>query len=396
MFAVMDLARCWMKDMGRWLGSKGKVEPSVLLTDILFPSRFSRWRICEITSFIKEKSADILVFKVGNFAGIKFETDYEIMRDRQGFAGYNIFIFDPQFSYLNKFNSRIDGTAFNHKFPASYLFSKHADFNLTRYRLVYHIFLMCYTQFNSVVKFPHSRQAIHLYPGGGYASAQSLSQLSPETRIISTNPRTSAELSAMGHKRVIECKGAPLFTLGEKIPMKALNSGEISICFASMGHGLEKGAAHYQYLADKYYQRYPGQPARFVAVGNIVFKSNIISFPPMDMHDLMEFYTREIDVMVSLDTGVAYNGWPLGAEAAICGAVLLTTDPHQSQRSYGISDAAVHCFTIDDINGVVDLIASLNRDRFYLHRRSIACQKEFSKLFSYRNQQARIYDFLEI
>ena len=41
-----------------------------LVVDVLFPTRYSQWRIAEITSFIKEKQADVLVFKINAFAGI--------------------------------------------------------------------------------------------------------------------------------------------------------------------------------------------------------------------------------------------------------------------------------------------------------------------------------------
>lgn len=35
-----------------------------LVTDLLFPSKYSKWRISEISSFIVDRGADILVFKV--------------------------------------------------------------------------------------------------------------------------------------------------------------------------------------------------------------------------------------------------------------------------------------------------------------------------------------------
>ena len=96
-----------------------------LVVDVLFPTRYSQWRIAEITSFIKEKQADVLVFKINAFAGITYEVDYETMCDRQGFRDYDILIFDPRYNQLNRYNQRIDGTRWNGAFPASYLFTRH-------------------------------------------------------------------------------------------------------------------------------------------------------------------------------------------------------------------------------------------------------------------------------
>ena len=121
-----------------------------LVVDILYPNKYSRWRNLEINFFIDEFESDILVFKIDDFAGVDFECDYDFcnLDTNLKLQNYNILIFNPKYNYLNKYNKNIDGTLFNNKFYGSYLITKHTDFNLNNYSFVYHIFLMCYINFN--------------------------------------------------------------------------------------------------------------------------------------------------------------------------------------------------------------------------------------------------------
>lgn len=369
----------------------------VLLTDIMFPSKYALWRISEITSFIKEKEADILVFKVDEFAGVDFDADYDLMCARQGFSGYNIIIFDPKFNYLNKYNNKIDGTLWNGVFPASYLFTRGVNFDLSCYDLIYHIFLMCYSRFNAVARFSFARQAIHLYPGGGYLEAGSLRKISRKTKVISTQPKTTLDLIESGHGDFIECFGGTYITLDEPpIQQKSLNRGVMTVAFASMGQAKEKGADYFEGLVRAYRTSYPNRPVKFVSVGNIVFEEEVESHAPMAMHELMEFYRREVDVIVSIDTAVAYNGWPLGVEAALNGVVLVTTDQHRARSYYPFSDDAVHVFDLLQLEGLVDFVELLNQDREELLRRSRVCQRELTDYYAHERQQARIFDYIGI
>jgi len=49
----------------------------ILITDCIFPNRFSQWRNVEIMSFIEHFETDILIYKIENFAGINFDFDIE-------------------------------------------------------------------------------------------------------------------------------------------------------------------------------------------------------------------------------------------------------------------------------------------------------------------------------
>lgn len=114
------------------------------------------------------------------------------------------------------------------------------------------------------------------------------------------------------------------------------------------------------------------------------------------MHELMEFYRREVDVIVSIDTAVAYNGWPLGVEAALNGVVLVTTDQHRARSYYPFSDDAVHVFDLLQLEGLVDFVELLNQDREELLRRSRICQRELTDYYAHERQQARIFDYIGI
>ena len=140
----------------------------ILLNDGVFPTKYQQWRIQEIKSFIEKGDVDIIIFKMDSFSNIDWNIEYEYMKDYYQLDKYNILIFDPKYNYLNKYNKNIDGTKFNNKFPGSYLFTQHIDFDINRYDVIYHIFLSQYEIFNKNYKIHPNKQFIHLYPGGGY------------------------------------------------------------------------------------------------------------------------------------------------------------------------------------------------------------------------------------
>ncbi len=370
---------------------------SVLVTDVLFPTRYAMWRIAETTSFILEKSADVMVFRHDRFAGFHLGVDYAEMMFEQGFADYNILIFDQNYNHLNQFNTRVDGTRYNGKFRASYLITRHEVFDIKRYSLVYHIFLTCYAQFNQAVYFQKRKQAIHLYPGGGYPRKNALTVLSKKTKVISTHPRTSAELNEIGHTNYIELLGGTFFTKEDgPIHPKPINNGVLKVGFASMGHAAEKGAADFVMLSKVYKEKHPESRVEFISIGKDALHPDVTHLGPMPMRDLFSFYRTELDVMVSLDTGLAYNGWPLGSEAALAGAVLATTDPQNARGAYGLTENSIFYIEPRNLNHLVEFISALDRDRSKLQSRSIACQSEIGNLLSYQNQQAKIFDFIGI
>ena len=52
----------------------------VLLTDIVFPNKYARWRLTEIYNFINDYDTDIMVInRINNYAGISFNFDFDIL-----------------------------------------------------------------------------------------------------------------------------------------------------------------------------------------------------------------------------------------------------------------------------------------------------------------------------
>lgn len=369
-------------------------DKKILLVDILFPTKYSQWRICETTSFIQKK-ADIIVFKVDSFAGINFGADFEEMSHQQGFEDYNVIIFDPKYNHLNKYNKKIDGTKWNGCFNASYIVTTEETFDLSKYDYVYHIFLMSYIRFNTCATFPPQKQAIHLYPGGGFTSVESAKQIHPATKVISTNIITTKVLESLGHSNFIECLGGTFFTHSDVQWTPKRSKKEITVAFASMGHAAEKGADIYKLIAKTYRENFADDNVKFCAIGNITPDDNITTHPIMPMSELNKFYYENVDIMISLDTGLAFNGWPLGIEAVLGGAVLMTTDPHSLNSAMAIPTDALYIFDIKNTYDAVNFIRTMYLDREKLLHHAQAGWNYFSHVNSYNSQQQKIFDFIE-
>ena len=171
---------------------------------------------------------------------------------------YNILIFDQKYNHLNEYNTKVDGTKWNGKFPASYVFTKNSSFDINEYDLIYHIFLHCYREFNKRIEYPREKQAIHLYPGGGFSGSQALRHDLPHSvKLISTNPKTSSILDNEGIENYLECLGGTFFTKDAVYPHKVSekHDGQLTVAFASLGHSHEKGACIYHEIARQFREK---------------------------------------------------------------------------------------------------------------------------------------------
>lgn len=365
---------------------------NILITDIVFPNKYAVWRNVEIQSFIERYSADILVNCTKSYAGINYDIDYEFINSTGILHGYEFLIFDPNYNYLNRYNTHIDGTAFNNQAPYSYLLTKKGLFDIDSYDLVYHIFLNVYNYFNKSFNFPLHKQIIHLYPGGGY-DATNL-DLPPSVHIVSSSPITSNHIASLPNNSV-DCWLGPFMLEGEQIPHRPehLSKETITVCFASMGGGIAKGDRHYLELVRLYTHLYPKDMIRFISIGNCSPHPQITNYPAMDYKALGEFYAREVDIFVNLETGQQFNGWPLGIEAAKQGAVLISTDSYNQRPSYTIDDDTIP--VCDSVIAFVHFIHSLVHDRTRMER-----IKQNFRIFALRHlsfdaQQRRVFTFLE-
>jgi len=366
-----------------------------LVVDILYPNKFSRWRNLEINFFIDEFNSDILVFKLNGFAGIDFECDYDFcnLDSNLKLQNYNILIFNPEYNYLNKYNKNIDGTLFNNRFHGSYLITKNTEFNLNNYSFIYHIFLICYTNFNNHYVFDYNKQLIHLYPGGGFTgNLIDLNQINKSVKLISTSPITTKLLEQSNEYDFTEIKTVPMFYKYEKIKIKNLNDGQLIICFSSLGHGTEKGHDKYISIVNEYKSKYPTDNVKFISIGNCEGGHNIINYPPMDYIELQSFYYDSVDIYLNLETGKSFNGWPLGMEAIKSGSVLITTDSSNVSGFYNLQSNPF--YITDNLNEYVDVIKSLYIDRNLLLLKSKEGQKFIVEYSSYENQQKKIKEYI--
>lgn len=361
----------------------------VLITDLMFPNRYSQWRNVEILSFIEKYDTDILVYKTEIFAGIRFDFDYKHSIFFESLKDYNILIFDSRFNHLNEFNTRIDGTKFNNLCSGSYLLTKKNYFDADNYDIVYHIFLGLYNQFNKDYRVNSSKQAIHLYPGGGLANSQNINEIDKEVRLVITHPDV---VDWAKDRKYIKAFMAPLLMKNQSISHNNQKS-RLGICFASLGHGHAKGDQYYIKIAQIYKQSFPQDQIDFYSIGNCS-RSNLITHKnPMDYVSLSNFYHDYIDVYLNLETGTDFNGWPLGIEAAIQGSVIITTDTRNSSQKFAVSNNTF--FVSHDILEIVKQIKLFHDDRNLLQEYSKNTKSFLEKIISYESQQKRIFKFLE-
>lgn len=364
---------------------------NILITDIVFPNKYAVWRNIEIQSFIERYSADILVNCTKSYAGMNYDIDYEFINSTGILHGYEFLIFDPAYNFLNRYNTHVDGTTYNNQAPYSYLLTKKATFDIDSYDLVYHIFLNVYNDFNKSFTFPFHKQVIHLYPGGGYDATHL--DLPPSVHIVSSSPITSNHIASLPHNSV-DCWLGPFMLEGEQIPHRPehLSKETITVCFASMGGGIAKGDRHYLELVRLYTHLYPEDMIRFISIGNCSPHPQITNYPAMDYKALGEFYAREVDIFINLETGQQFNGWPLGLEAAKQGSVLITTDSYNQRSYYNIDDDTIP--VCDSVIDFARFIHTLVHDRHRMQQIKANFRIFAAKWLSFDVQQQRVFDFL--
>ena len=113
----------------------------VLLTDIVFPNKYARWRLVEIYNFMNDYDTDIMVInRINSYIGNNLNFDFDILNDAFNLYDYNILIFNPAYNYINKYNSNFDGTKYNGKLPCDYIIQKkkfeNTIFSIENYDLI--------------------------------------------------------------------------------------------------------------------------------------------------------------------------------------------------------------------------------------------------------------------
>jgi len=368
----------------------------MLVTDVLFPNKFARWRLCGIKACMDEFDTDVLVIDKVSFS--LYEFDYEHLRKSHNLDNYNILIFNPAYNAINKYNVGYDGTVHNGRFPGDYLLQlkKYQDtlFNANAYDVVYHIFYTSYNSFNRLYRFPFERQYVHLYPGGGLqGDLKQINNINPQATIVSTQAFVSDYIVGrkLG-KRYIEMFGAPFLYRNEapvRKPKK--DTGPLNVCFTCLGEHYAKGVDLYINVVELYRKRHPNDYMAFYFVGSSPISKLIAFVPLMSQEQLDAFYRKEIDVMLNLERNKTVNGWPLGTEAAINGAVLLTTDNDNLNKRNRFFLDDFHIVSMHHTDGIIHKIKQLYDDRQLLHSKSVSLQDRVFELFKYENMMGKLF-----
>ena len=328
----------------------------------------------------------MVINRINSYAGISLNFDFDILFERFNLHDYNILIFNPSFNYINKYNINFDGTKYNNKLPCDYILQKkefeNTAFSIETYDLIYHIFLMNYTNFNEKFLCKQEKQIIHLYPGGDFTNNDSIHKIDKNVNIIPSQQFISKLIKNNSYLNIY---GGPFFTKEQKCNQKEINDN-ICICFTSLGDYYEKGADIYVSLVNKFYETYSNNNMNysFISIGKCLPSKYIKHYDAMDQEKLSYFYNKNVDILISLDSGIQLNGFPLGTEGIIEGCILLTTDVHNQNKlnNFNLDD-----FFIIDRNNIEDVIKKILflKDKSNRLEKMNILQNKIYNLFNYNN-----------
>ena len=360
----------------------------ILLTDIVFPNKYARWRLTEIYNFITEFDTDIMIInRINNYAGVDLNFDYDILYKTFNLCEYNILIFNPVFNFINKFNNNFDGTIYNNKLRCDYIIQKKKFkdivFDVDNYNVIYHIFLMNYTLFNDRFLCNQKKQFIHLYPGGGFINNDCIYKIHKDANIIPTQQYISKLIKS---NSFLNMYGAPFFNKEQKCSKKDIKDN-ICVCFTSLGDFYEKGADIYVSLVNKFYENYSNMNYSFISIGKCLPSKYIKHYNAMDQNELNNFYNKNVDILISLDSGIQLNGFPLGIEGIIEGCILLTTDIYNQNKLNNFNFDDFFIIDRNDIDNIIKKLLLL-KDKSFRRDKLNVLQDKIYNLFNYDNMNA--------
>lgn len=386
-----------------------------LFVDCYFPVETSKWRIEEIFAFTLRYRTDILVDRSFLDKHVWKSVAYEEMNSRfQLCQDYDILIFDKNFNFLNNFNAPdFNGTTYNGAGPSlhsSYMLRRReyrhepVDF-MNDYHVVYHIFLMLYRRYHNF--FPESRQWIHLYPGGGLLGMRSLRRINSAVGIVVTQPAIHDWVKKMmpDNHVVFALGGSFLQPDTPMIPKNCTNirDRKIAVCFTvhNQNDWVLKGGDVFQEALQELRDKNPELYKRldiYVAGGSRVI-DGAISVGLMSQEKLDKFYHDTIDIYINTELGLVLNGWPLGMEALLQGAVGIQTDPlHVSKRSEWNVSSDEMVIVKEGKDGIPEIVSNLarliqNPDEICMM--SKLSQRNMFQRLSFNNTQLKIFEAIE-
>jgi hypothetical protein len=389
----------------------------------MFPNTMAAWRLNAIEAFIESFDADILVFdRIWVSSGTVFKFEWTDLVQSHHLYKYDLLIFNPRLNYLNYVNELnrtkddvIDGTKFNGMIPGDYLLRlkkyRNSAVNLNVYAAYYHIFIYSFDLFRFKLG-PYWDQRngikhiVHCYPGGGFSVQGSYHPGNYEgVHFIATQAFVTEslqrELLPRVNITVVDIFGVPLLRKNQTFPVRAfdMEHNYLRVCLTFLGDATEKGLPHYIELSKYFKSHFPQDNVTFYLVTHPdAYKQNgvnsgLVYVPPMPQANLSLFYEKNVDVICNFETTRYKNGWPLGVEAVLTGALLLTTDSFNLnvRNRFNFNEGLI----VANRNNLSDTASWLHlyvNNRRRLQRDSMIIQRRAFELFSYETQLLPILD----
>jgi glycosyltransferase involved in cell wall biosynthesis len=271
-----------------------------------------------------------------------------------------------------------------------------------------------------VAKVSATKQVVHYYPGGDfvpYSEVTDKDLISKGLHAVVTQDflmdplRKKVPLHVRSN--ILSLYGAPYLWKVSRvcIPRPAFMHRQetLQVGFASVGVDKEKGVHLFLDLCHWFLKNRASLPIKFFFVGrlgpDVAVPRNVVVSPMMTQEQLDLYYSSEVDVYVNFETGAGVHGWPLGVEAVLTGAVLVTTDVHDSNsnnkfnfRTYTNypSSAEIAVFDVPvEVEKVASFLVSLYNDRSLLRSMSVNGQKKACTLFSYENHMNKLFETID-
>ncbi len=198
---------------------------------------------------------------------------------------------------------------------------------------------------------------------------------------------------------VTECIGGTMLQPDAPVRFREKRA-ELGVCFTNMGTDATiseaKGLGVFSRVVKKCAQRQDALgDVTFYCLGTGAPVKGAQNVGLLSQAELTEFYRQHADVYLNLDTGAKINGWPLGTEALLTGAVLISTDPNGMNGGYGYTEEEMFIVEARDVNSVVERILELAEDRDMWKRMSDASLRKSLFFFGFENQQAKVFAAIE-
>lgn len=367
----------------------------VLLTDLLFPTNYVSWRLVEIISFMRRYETDIYIPKhLSHVVPIDYEGAAKICN----LEDYDILIFNSKYSHLNKYNKDFNGLSFIGKSNGAFAFRlkkyRSQQWNHNVYDIVYHIMFASYAAFKRNI-YPIHKQWIHYHAGCQVRFAKSLPK---NIGGVIVTQKFYQRLMPKG-LNVVPIYGVPYLLPENKIRQKDINNKTLRIAATVLTHKPEtKGLPDYYAMADYIRNKYPKLDIEYILIGTHKPDRPYIKYiQPMPQEQLSQYYYDLVDIYVNPETGILYQGWPLGSEALLEGAVLITTDHKNmntdSQFNFKSDEIFISNKNIPETFG--EFVVKLYNDRELLHKYSIKGQQKAHELFSYEKQMLPRFEAIQ-